>query len=108
MDANHQTTDLDIVGMTCASCVGRVEKALAGTQGVTLAQVNLATERASIQHAATVSVEQLVQVVARAGYEARIADEGPAEPSPASASPFAVPSQRRQRGVNQTARVSSW
>ena len=86
MDANHQTTDLDIVGMTCASCVGRVEKALAGTQGVTLAQVNLATERASIQHAATVSVEQLVQVVARAGYEARIADEGPAEPSPASGS----------------------
>ncbi|WP_176118532.1 heavy-metal-associated domain-containing protein, partial [Burkholderia stagnalis] len=41
-------TELDIGGMTCASCVGRVEKALANVPGVAHASVNLATERASV------------------------------------------------------------
>ncbi|MBS6363321.1 cation transporter, partial [Burkholderia sp.] len=42
------TVDLDIGGMTCASCAGRVEKALAAVPGVTRVSVNLATERATI------------------------------------------------------------
>ncbi|MFO1173885.1 MAG: heavy metal translocating P-type ATPase [Paracoccaceae bacterium] len=66
-------TDLAIAGMTCASCVGRVERALAAVPGVTSATVNLATERASVTGSA--GVEDLVAAVARAGYEARPATD---------------------------------
>ncbi|HDR9071176.1 TPA: heavy-metal-associated domain-containing protein, partial [Burkholderia vietnamiensis] len=45
--ATH-TIELDIDGMTCASCAGRVEKTLAKVPGVARASVNLATERASV------------------------------------------------------------
>ena len=46
------TLTLPIEGMTCASCVGRVEKALKQVPGVSDAVVNLATERATINGAA--------------------------------------------------------
>ena len=42
------TVVLDVEGMTCASCVGRVERALKAVPGVTTASVNLATERAEV------------------------------------------------------------
>ena len=45
---------LPIGGMTCAACVGRVERALKRTPGVAEAAVNLATERASVRYAPTV------------------------------------------------------
>ncbi|MGY1664883.1 heavy metal translocating P-type ATPase [Geodermatophilus sp. SYSU D00696] len=62
---------LDIGGMTCASCVGRVEKALNRLDGVTGAEVNLATEVATVRFdAAQVSLEELTSAVARAGYTA--------------------------------------
>ncbi|MFM0210122.1 heavy metal translocating P-type ATPase [Paraburkholderia sediminicola] len=64
------TTELDIGGMTCASCAMRVEKALAKVQGVTRASVNLATEKASIDSDAAVDRETLVNAVRKAGYEA--------------------------------------
>ncbi|NIV39058.1 MAG: hypothetical protein GWN58_59470, partial [Anaerolineae bacterium] len=41
--------ELEIEGMTCASCVGRVEKALKAVPGVSEAEVNLATERATVR-----------------------------------------------------------
>ena len=86
-----QTTELDIIGMTCASCVGRVEKALARVEGVAQAQVNLATERANIQHRADVSVERLQQAVADAGYESRGHQDAQVEaPSMANARPVLV------------------
>ena len=47
-DAPAGTLDLGIAGMTCASCVGRVERALRKVPGVQDATVNLATERAHI------------------------------------------------------------
>lgn len=78
----RQITELDIIGMSCASCVGRVEKALAGVDGVEQAQVNLATERASIQHDAGVSIERLQQAVATAGYESRSHQETRADERP--------------------------
>jgi Cu+-exporting ATPase len=43
-----ETVDLAITGMTCASCVSRVEKVLARVPGVSTAAVNLATERAQV------------------------------------------------------------
>jgi Cu+-exporting ATPase len=57
--------------MTCASCVGRVEKALNRLDGVSAAQVNLATEVATVSFDPTqVALEDLTAVVAKAGYTA--------------------------------------
>lgn len=68
----HEITELAIEDMTCASCVGRVEKALAQTPGVIEAGVNLATERARIIHfAGVVSVADLEAAVVKAGYTSR-------------------------------------
>ncbi|WP_080406900.1 heavy metal translocating P-type ATPase [Burkholderia ubonensis] len=73
--------ELEIEGMTCASCVARVEKALAGVPGVTRASVNLATERATVDAAGGVTTAQLVDAVRQAGYQATPV----AEPEPAIA-----------------------
>ncbi|WP_080422382.1 heavy metal translocating P-type ATPase [Burkholderia ubonensis] len=73
--------ELEIEGMTCASCVARVEKALAGVPGVTRVSVNLATERATVDAAAGVTTAQLVDAVRQAGYQATPV----AEPEPAIA-----------------------
>ena len=47
-DASLKVLDLPVLGMTCASCVGRVEKAVRAVPGVTEASVNLAAERAHV------------------------------------------------------------
>lgn len=60
---------LPIEGMTCASCVGRVEKALKAVEGVATVSVNLATERAEIRPQGPVDRTQLVRAVEAAGYE---------------------------------------
>ncbi|MEV7780966.1 heavy metal translocating P-type ATPase [Kitasatospora sp. NPDC088351] len=69
------STDLAVGGMTCAACVGRVEKRLARIDGVT-AGVNLATGRARVVHPVGVAVEELVAAVERAGYTAELASAG--------------------------------
>jgi Cu+-exporting ATPase len=66
--AAESSLSLPIVGMTCASCVTRVEKALARVPGVDSAQVNLATERASVHARGRLETGALVQAVERAGY----------------------------------------
>src|SRR3972149_4075161 len=64
-----QQIELPIMGMTCASCVRNVERALTKTEGVDSAVVNFATERASIQFdPAQVAVADLIQRVQGAGY----------------------------------------
>ncbi|MGA7983947.1 MAG: heavy metal translocating P-type ATPase, partial [Burkholderiales bacterium] len=60
---------LPIAGMTCASCVARVEKALAAVPGVQAASVNLATEAATVKRAPSVTIDALAKAVRRAGYE---------------------------------------
>ncbi|MGN4063635.1 heavy metal translocating P-type ATPase [Burkholderia gladioli] len=82
----RQPIELEIGGMTCASCSGRVEKALAQVPGVSRASVNLATERASVSAEAAVSVAQLVAAVEKAGYRATplVADEPVPARSPAA------------------------
>ncbi|QAU35956.1 copper-translocating P-type ATPase [Janthinobacterium sp. 17J80-10] len=57
-----------IEGMTCASCVARVEKALARLPGVSDATVNLATETASLHADATVSLDAVIAAIEKAGY----------------------------------------
>ncbi len=73
----EQTVQLSIEGMTCASCVARVEKALLKVPGVTSAQVNLATETAEVKLASRdLDLSTLTAAVAKAGYAARpIAEE---------------------------------
>jgi len=67
-----QVTDLAIEGMTCASCVARVEKKLTRLPGVAEASVNLATEKARVSYDPTsVTLPQLVGAVESAGYRAR-------------------------------------
>ncbi|MGJ3435506.1 heavy metal translocating P-type ATPase [Serratia sp. Je.1.23.a] len=68
----EETTELGIEDMTCASCVGRVEKALRQIPGVIEANVNLATERARVRHSAgLVTTAMLEAAVEQAGYKAR-------------------------------------
>ncbi len=77
--------ELDIGGMTCASCSSRVEKALAQVPGVRRASVNLATERASIAAEASVTAAQLVSAVEQAGYRATPLAAPASGPSPTNA-----------------------
>ncbi len=68
-----ERVELSISGMTCANCAGRVEKALAGTQGVARASVNLATERASVEgRLGELKPADLLLAVRRAGYDAEL------------------------------------
>ena len=66
-----QTMELGIEGMSCASCVGRVERALGAVPGVLDAAVNLATERATVSIASgEVLPADLIEAVRSAGYKA--------------------------------------
>lgn len=65
----NKPISIDIEGMTCASCVSRVEKALLKVPTVTSASVNLATERATVQLGDTDNIEGLLQAVEKAGYK---------------------------------------
>ena len=69
-DATHEI-DLDISGMTCASCAMRIEKRLNKVDGVQ-ATVNYATERAHAIAPASVNADELIAQVAAAGYTAHI------------------------------------
>ncbi len=70
-------TSLDITGMTCASCVRRVERALGKVEGVESANVNFASEKALITAGPAVAIEALVAAVEKAGYAAKAS--GPEE-----------------------------
>ncbi|MGO4706844.1 heavy metal translocating P-type ATPase [Microvirga sp. 2MCAF38] len=74
--------ELKVEGMTCASCVGRVEKALKHVPGVVDATVNLATERAFVRFfGGTEMVGKLTSAIADTGYEAKaiLASDAPAD-----------------------------
>jgi len=82
-----RNTTLDLTGMYCAACAGRIEKVLAKTPGVESAYVNFATERATVTHDDdAAAVEKLIARVADAGYGAAV------RPSAAS---------RRGRGMDE-------
>lgn len=73
----EETTRLTIEGMTCASCVSRIERGLLARRGVTDAHVNLADETATVRHVnGLVSAADLIEVVRGAGYKAAIAGDG--------------------------------
>ena len=74
IDTKSELFTLDIGGMTCASCVGRVEKALDKIPGVEAASVNLATEQAKVRLKADsgLNADDLIATVKKTGYEAKI------------------------------------
>ncbi|SFL93920.1 heavy metal translocating P-type ATPase [Pseudomonas sp. NFACC46-3] len=66
------TLELNIEGMTCASCVGRVERALGKVDGVNKVSVNLANERAHLELLGQVDPQDLIDAIKRAGYDATV------------------------------------
>lgn len=68
----QQSLELSIDGMTCASCVGRVERALAKVPGVKSVSVNLANERAHLELLGQIDPQTLIAAVTKAGYSASI------------------------------------
>ena len=73
------TTELELTGMTCASCANRIERKLNKLDGVT-ATVNFATEKARVEFPETVTTAALIETVEQAGYGARV-------PAPVEAAP---------------------
>lgn len=65
---------LQVTGMTCASCVMRVEKSLKAVTGVRQACVNLATEQASVSADPSVTADTLAAAVRKAGYDVDLLD----------------------------------
>ncbi|MCG6941661.1 MAG: heavy metal translocating P-type ATPase [Thiohalocapsa sp.] len=77
-DAVVEQVNIGVSGMTCASCVARVERAIKALPGVITATVNLTTESAAVEYLpATVSRERIAQAIRAAGYEPAAADAAP-------------------------------
>ena len=94
----RESRELAITGMTCATCAGRVEKALRSVPGVTGATVNLATERASVEgFVGAVRPVDLIAAVRRAGYDA--------EPAGGAAHEAKIRARERQRLRVETLRL---
>ncbi len=108
--ADAPSAELDIRGMTCASCAARVEKALARVPGVTAASVNLATERASVRASVPLTpaeVERLVKAVVDAGYEAQpIVDEPQAAEAEAAANATPATAGRERQARRELVAVA--
>ncbi|AWM90098.1 copper-transporting ATPase [Pseudomonas sp. 31-12] len=68
----QHSLELSIDGMTCASCVGRVERALAKVPGVKSVSVNLANERAHLELLGNIDPQTLIAAVTKAGYGANV------------------------------------
>ncbi len=66
-----ETNQLSIVGMSCASCVGRVEKALKNVRGIEEASVNLATEKATFKTSGSEAINEAIQAVEAIGYSVK-------------------------------------
>src|SRR5690606_6382444 len=78
---------LAVEGMTCASCAGRVERALKQLPGVEDAAVNLATEIAEVRGAALPAAAEIVRAIEAAGYRVGAGEAELAAPAPAQGRP---------------------
>jgi len=76
MENYMEIIQLDIQGMTCASCVNHVEKGILKTSGIDMAAVNLATEKATVSYnPKQASIDDILKSIEDAGYSAAVADE---------------------------------
>ncbi len=81
-DDRREVIELDVTGMSCGSCVARVQSALSAAPGVAEARVNFATGRATVDVGAdSTDAQQLVEAVERIGYGARAVDAGARSPA---------------------------
>ncbi|MFI5782729.1 heavy metal translocating P-type ATPase [Nocardia sp. NPDC051570] len=88
---SERSVELEIGGMTCASCAARIEKKLNRIDGVT-ATVNYATEKARVHFPTSVSADDLIEKVVDAGYTAQLRDTA----ASAGAAADSTPSPARQ------------
>ena len=96
--ARTEEVTLDIQNMSCASCVGRVERALQADDGVLSASVNLATESATVRYAEGVTTpEAIAALAASAGYPASLRSATQTEPQ-----------DRKAKEIRQLARRTSF
>ena len=79
IDVAVQTIELDVQGMTCASCAARIEKKLNRLEGVK-ATVNYATEKATVHAGKGTTAQTLIQTVEQTGYHATLPAESPRDP----------------------------
>lgn len=82
-----KSTELLLDGMNCASCAGRIERALSGLPSVLNAGVNFATKKAAVSHILRVEPQTLVQAVESTGYRATVV-KGEADPIPSENTSF--------------------
>ena len=92
--ASPQVLRLSVGGMTCASCVSRVERAIGKVPGVVEASVNLATERASVSVRPGTNANALVAAIEAAGYTAAVLPDEPPV-APAAGAPPGVSKEAR-------------
>jgi P-type Cu+ transporter len=78
-DVPVQTIQLDVQGMTCVSCAGRIEKKLNRLEGVN-ATVNYATEKATVHAGKGTTAQALIQTIEQTGYHATLPAESPRDP----------------------------
>lgn len=75
---NIETKEFTVKGMTCASCVNRVEKAVKKVNGVQSVSVNLATNQAQVKYQSTaVKDEQIVEAINKLGFEGKLKADKP-------------------------------
>ena len=74
-DVDVTTVELAVLGMTCAACVRRVENAVKKVPGVTNAQVNLVTNRATVSFGAAADLHAVAAAIEKAGYQPVLGDE---------------------------------
>ena len=74
-----QSVQLDVSGMTCASCAARIEKKLNRLEGVN-ATVNYATEKATVQYGGATTPQTLIETIERTGYGASLPSDGEHDP----------------------------
>jgi Cu+-exporting ATPase len=86
--ARVASTRLSVASMSCASCVGRVERALTAVSGVLGAEVNLASETARVQHVEGMELSALLEAATAAGYPAQAVE--PAGGAASEATPDAA------------------
>jgi P-type Cu+ transporter len=79
IDVAIQTIELDVQGMTCASCAARIEKKLNRLEGVK-ATVNYATEKATVHAGKGTTAQTLIETIERTGYHATLPAESPRDP----------------------------
>ncbi len=79
LDVAVQTIELDVQGMTCASCAARIEKKLNRLEGVN-ATVNYATEKATVHAGRGTTTQTLIETIEKTGYHATLPTESPRDP----------------------------